>query len=264
MALIEKLTAIGNAIREKKGTTDLIPLADMPQAIRDISVSGGDAVDLLQYVTNASQLFLKATSFPSKAVVNLPNATTIYQAFAQWNTKPIPIVEELTVNAPNITVNNKQSCMGQMFYLNNGVEKVILNVSDEIQYMENTFSNCGILEEVVLNFSTKNITSYVSAFANNRTLKRILGVLDFSSATNVGYMFASCADLKEVTFKPNTLSISISLNGSGNLTSESIQSIIDGLATVETQQKLTLHTNIVAILTPEQLTTIANKNWTVG
>ncbi len=37
MALIDKLRAIGDAIREKNGTSDLIPLSDMPQAIRDIS-----------------------------------------------------------------------------------------------------------------------------------------------------------------------------------------------------------------------------------
>jgi hypothetical protein len=42
MALTDKLTAIGNAIREKNGTTELIPLVDMPQAILDI-VSGGGA-----------------------------------------------------------------------------------------------------------------------------------------------------------------------------------------------------------------------------
>ncbi|MBQ5678204.1 MAG: hypothetical protein IIV47_04990 [Clostridia bacterium] len=36
MALIEKLNAIGNAIREKNGTIDLISLAEMPQAILDI------------------------------------------------------------------------------------------------------------------------------------------------------------------------------------------------------------------------------------
>lgn len=36
MGLIEKLNAIGDAIREKNGTTDLIPLSDMPQAIRNI------------------------------------------------------------------------------------------------------------------------------------------------------------------------------------------------------------------------------------
>lgn len=42
MALIDKLRAIGDAIREKNGTNELIPLADMPQAILDI-VSGGGA-----------------------------------------------------------------------------------------------------------------------------------------------------------------------------------------------------------------------------
>jgi hypothetical protein len=36
MALIDKLSAIGDAIREKNGTTDLIPLGDMPAAIQAI------------------------------------------------------------------------------------------------------------------------------------------------------------------------------------------------------------------------------------
>ena len=40
MALIDGLTNIGNAIREKTGTSDLIPFKDMPQAILSI-VSGG-------------------------------------------------------------------------------------------------------------------------------------------------------------------------------------------------------------------------------
>lgn len=43
MALTDKLTAIGNAIREQNGTTELIPLVDMPQAILDI-VSGGGRI----------------------------------------------------------------------------------------------------------------------------------------------------------------------------------------------------------------------------
>lgn len=259
MALIEKLTAIGNAIREKKGTTELIPLADMPQAILDIS--GGETIDLLQYVKTAKMLFHSAKSFPSIGVVNLPNVYDVYQAFAYWNTEPIPIVEELTVNAPNINVNNNQACMGQMFVFNNGVKKVILNMPDGSQYMNSTFSGCAILEEVVLNFSTKKISDYVSVFANCRKLKKIDGVLDFSSATKVTYMFG-CNELEYVRFAPNTLSISISLAASSKLTSESIQSIIDGLATVETAQTLTLNKAIV--LTDEQKATINVKGWTLA
>ena len=41
MALTDKLTAIGNAIRSKTGGTDLIPLADMPAAIEGIPTGGG-------------------------------------------------------------------------------------------------------------------------------------------------------------------------------------------------------------------------------
>ena len=41
MALIDRLKAIGDAIRAKTGTTDLIPLVDMPQAILDIVGEGG-------------------------------------------------------------------------------------------------------------------------------------------------------------------------------------------------------------------------------
>lgn len=40
MALTDKLSAIGDAIREKTGKTDLIPLDDMPAEIRSIK-SGG-------------------------------------------------------------------------------------------------------------------------------------------------------------------------------------------------------------------------------
>lgn len=223
----------------------------------------GKANDIKAFegVPTARALFKSTKTFPSKATVNLSYATDVYQAFSYWNTDLIPIVEELTVNAPNINVSNNQQCMGQMFYYNLGVEKVILNMPDVSQYMNSTFSNAGNLEEVVLEFSTKNIKDYASSFANCKKLIKINGVLDFSSATNVSYMFASCADLKEVTFKPNTLSLSISLKGSSKLSADSIQSIIDGLATVETAQTLTLNKAIA--LTDEQKAQIYAKNWTL-
>ncbi len=51
MALIDKLSAIGDAIREKNGITDLIPLADMPQAILDIVSGGGGIVESTEYLS---------------------------------------------------------------------------------------------------------------------------------------------------------------------------------------------------------------------
>ena len=44
MALTDKLTAIGDAIREKEGSTGLIPLSDMPSRIQALSTGDNDPV----------------------------------------------------------------------------------------------------------------------------------------------------------------------------------------------------------------------------
>jgi hypothetical protein len=152
--------------------------------------------------------------------------------------------------------------MGQMFTFNSGIKKIILNMPDESQYMDATFSRAIVLEEIVLGFSTKNITSYSNTFNSCNLLKRITGVLDFSSATKNTNMFYNCYNLEEVTFAPNTLSLSMLLNTSSKLTAESVQSIIDGLATVTTAQTLTLNKAIA--LTDEQKATINAKGWTLA
>jgi hypothetical protein len=136
---------------------------------------------------------------------------------------------------------------------------------DESQYMVSTFNQAINLEEITLNFSTKNITNYESAFGNSKKLKKITGVLDFSSATNVKYMFDNCNSLEEIRFEPNTLSISIGIR-SPNLTSDSVQSIIDGLATVETAKTLTFIKNLDdgVRLTDERKAQIEAKGWTLS
>ena len=51
MALTDKLSAIGDAIREKTGGAGLLTLDAMPNAIRGISSSGGGSSADLRYVT---------------------------------------------------------------------------------------------------------------------------------------------------------------------------------------------------------------------
>jgi hypothetical protein len=48
------------------------------------------------------------------------------------------------------------------------------------------------------------------------------------------------------------------------LSDESIQSIVDGLAPITNTKTLTLHADVKAKLTNEQLTTITNKKWSVA
>ena len=202
-------------------------------------------------ITNVS--FTK-NGFPNKAKIHLPNVTKLTQTFAYWNTEPIPIVEELTITAPLVTDTSR------MCLYNLGVKKVVLNLSENCINISGSFNACNI-REVVLNFSTKNVTSFERVFSHAGVLK-IVGELDLSSATNVTLMFYRASVLNDVAFVPNTISISISFVECSKLTSESVQSIIDGLKTVETAQTLTLHRNIV--LTDEQKATINAKGWTLA
>lgn len=222
-------------------------------------IDKANELNVFMSITSGANLFKSAKSFPSKAVVNLPNATTLNNAFSTWNADSIPIVEELIVNAPIINDSAKNS-LSQMFSNNLGVKKVVLKLPDGCQSMQSTFTGSKNLEDVELNFSTKTVAVFNTTFQNSG-VKRIIGVLDFSSATNVSSMFWGCTNLEDVRFAPNTLSVSISLNSSNKLTSESIQSIIDGLATVGTAQTLTLAKAIV--LTDVQKKTIQDKGWTL-
>lgn len=226
-------------------------------------IGKAEELDVFMHITNASQLFNNAKTFPTKAVVNLPNATTVYQTFSHWNstTEPIPIVEEITVIAPNIDVSNGQSCMGQMFAFNHGVKKVVLKMPDTCSYMSSTFASAKSLVEVVLNFSTKQIKQYSNTFGGS-AVETIQGTLDFSSATYVTNMFNLCANLKNVTFAPNTLSVSLSLINSDKLTNKTKQSVFDALATVGTAQTLTLHKNVKIL--QSQVDSANAKGWTVA
>ena len=85
---------------------------------------------------------------------------------------------------------------------------------------------------------------------------------DFSNVAS-GSAFQKANSLKEVRFVSETIKIS-QIFSSANLSAESIQSIIDGLATVETAQTLTLNATVKAKLTEEQLATITNKNWNLA
>ena len=67
-----------------------------------------------------------------------------------------------------------------------------------------------------------------------------------------------------IEFVAETIKVSISFINVNLLSAESIQSVIDGLATVTTAQTLTLNATVKAKLTEEQLATITNKNWNLA
>ena len=101
--------------------------------------------------------------------------------------------------------------------------------------------------------TAKKISNIGFFFNFNPTIQKT------ASNTNA---FPSCVSLKEVRFVPNSIKVSIKFANSNLLSTDTIQSIIDGLATVSTAQTLTLH-NKLKIL-QSQVDSANAKGWTVA
>lgn len=99
-----------------------------------------------------------------------------------------------------------------------------------------------------------------------KTLKTILGELDLSKCTTssayANAFTSSNSLLEDIRFVPNTIKLSVSFAYQQYLSGASIQSIIDGLATVETAQTLTLHANVKIL--QSQVDSANAKGWTVA
>lgn len=93
------------------------------------------------------------------------------------------------------------------------------------------------------------------------TIETIEEPLDISLVTNATNTFA-CDNLIEIRFVSETIKISLDFSRCSKLSAQSIQSIIDGLATVTTAQTLTLNSAIV--LTDAQKASITAKGWTLA
>ena len=127
-------------------------------------------------------------------------------------------------------------------------------------------------------------TTHNGCFRGTSKLKYIKGI-NMSSSKNMGLMFAgsgieiieepmdisqvtqtlnafACDNLREIRFVSGTIKVNIDFNRCSKLSAESIQSIIDGLATVTEAQTLTLNKAIT--LTDAQKASITAKGWTLA
>lgn len=131
--------------------------------------------------------------------------------------------------------------------------------------MNNTFNDCCA---EIIDFSECDFVLKAQAmektFATCNQLKEIKGTLDVSQVSSFIEPFSSCSVLEEVRFLKENIFKTISFGSCKLLSDVSIQSIIDGLATVEESQTIAFHVNVKAKLTEEQIATITSKNWTLA
>lgn len=226
----------------------LTTIAENQQKVYDAGYSAGQAaggggsggVDYWQYVTNLNSTF-KSVTFPDNTEVVLN----------------VPLVIDIQY----------------LIYGAKGVTKVVLqgNTANTAITGIYTFS-CGTVTEIDLsNFGNGGI-KFASAikypFMDCTRLMYIRGEIDLSNVTssgNAANMFRSCGQLREVRFKAGSIKVDLAIP-STNLTADSIQSIIDGLAdlTGATQQTLDLDATVVAKLTDAQKAAASAKNWVIA
>lgn len=163
----------------------------------------------------------------------------------------------------------KPSTIRYLVYTTSGLKKITLKIADKESSVicRGAFRMSSDLEEIDLTDFNVIISDGWYMFAQSRKLREIKGELDFTGCTDITHIFYEIPTLEEVRIKPNTLSLSINLteatnNAPSKLSAASKQSIIDGLAYVDTPQTITFHSSIV--LTDDQKATISSKGWTLA
>jgi hypothetical protein len=163
---------------------------------------------------------------------------------------------------------DKANCLEVKFSSNPTNKTVVLRLNKDWNNLAYAFTQNKNVQHIILQgLEECNIVSYAYWCQKTTNLVSVTGELDFSYITNqadMSYMFNECTNLEEIRYKPNTAKFAHSYRHSPKLSAETIQSIINGLATVEEAQTLTLHADVKAKLTETQLATITNKNWNLA
>lgn len=171
------------------------------------------------------------------------------------------------VDCSGITVNGNIS---NTFYGCSSLEEVsLINIPERAIDCSSLFSLApNIIPDKMkkITFSPKlKVTRIILGFDGRYSLQTIVGELDLSECeSNQQYNpFNRCTSLIEVRFTPESIKYNLSFTQSSQLSDESIQSILDGLANVSTTRTLALNSEVYAKLTEEQKQLAADKGWTI-
>ena len=170
------LTSIGNAIRGKTGSSELLSVPDgMVAAIESITTGGGSAVlpEELKVITgNVQYLFSK-------------DYATHY------------------VNAFGNQITTKDLVNPQMFYGNRTIEEVPFDLNIAGGYTNGIFNDCIKLKKIKdINIAnpTNTYNSLNACFENCQSLKEI-GVIRNPMISNLYYAFSRCSNLNYITIE---------------------------------------------------------------
>ena len=144
-------------------------------------------------------------------------------------------------------------------FMNSNIERIDFYIANPFTTHNSLFRNTRKLKYIKgVNLS---LTSDIRFMFSGSAVETIEEPLNFSRVSNAQNAFA-CDNLTEIRFVSETITLSLNFNRCSKLSAQSVQSIIDGLATVTTAQTLTFNKAIV--LTDAQKATITAKGWTLA
>lgn len=268
VALDTELKNLADILREKSETTEELDFyaGDFSQTAESIE-TGAEARAEIETLIDESGVLDSTEGTATEKIEQLIG-------FAQWEEVLYEISRNWTTQFQSFFAYPEAKialklCYEKALQLNytfcdSGIERIDYYINcKNATSMWWTFKGAKNLK-FIYGINSAKVKKFQEAFCGCTSLETIQEPLNFQSvaADGTNLTFWECRSLKHIKFVAETIKTDLSFVHSVNLTPESIQSIINGLATVETAQTLTLNSAIT--LTDEQLATINSKGWTLA
>ena len=184
----------------------------------------------------------------------------IARHYSMYQDVAVPVGYELNLRI------KKLDAIQYAFYRTTGLKSIKIASETGKGYTSYAFRQTAA-EVIDLSEMVYQFQDAIYLFYNASNLRSVYGELDFSLVTGSPTSWLDgCKLLEDIGFKAGTIKVSIDFYWCGNLSAESIESIINGLAdlTGSTAQKVSLHTATINKLTTEQMDRITAKNWVLN
>lgn len=248
------LTAIGNAIREKTGSEDLMLPSDMPTAIEGIETNSGDY----------NEGYEAARQHFWNGVQDHGNRTNYDRAFLRWNVDGIyPYYSMYPTNCSYMFYNT--STAGTDFDLAARFENlgIVLDTSNSTNFAWMFYSSPKITRIPTINTTSAEALGSTFYGTKAHTIDKL--ILKEDGSQTFSNTFAYCANLKEIRIE-GKIGNNFQIGGNSVLSVESMLSIFEALIDYqnsETTYTCSLGTKNLAKLTDEQKAIATQKGWTL-
>ena len=230
----ESLVSVADAIREKGGTSEGLTFpqgfVDGISAISSGGGSGGGGTEEIENLIDQSGVLDSAEGSVTEKVEMLTHYVDVFKKAYVLSYYSVKTLEHIDFYIDFVG--------NELLFQYSSIKTIVGVDVSKLNTCRNMFGYCRELVSIERPFDMSKFTAW-----------------------SMADMFSNCISLVDVRFVAETIKESIAFAQSSLLSAESVQSIIDGLAYVDTKQNLTLSNQIV--LTDNQKQVIDAKGWTL-